>query len=396
MQQKNLLLVCTVLLFIAASTAQALCVKRSGYLLPPFFVLFTVASGFCLILVAFAIFTHFISGGFVNSSWKLSKHCLFIGLLNGLNGLCVLFSNPFVAGSVQALFAQANVAFTMALSWCLLGERYVSLQWVGAVLIVLGILVEFVPNLASEASGFMFGWSLLFVTGQIPSAAQSVYQESVFRNAQVNVIYMLAWSSIGQAILLCSLLPMDILFSLVTSTHEPALVQSLMSGWNISLQNQTAALVIIFYMIGMLLTMTAQTILVKYSSASLQSLILTMVTPCSSLAFSIPLLCPPPYTEPLKVTTCFALLIVVTGVLLFRHGETSNQEDCADPELKPLIRQTSVGEKSARPSIMNSRMGAIASEWSAENREGSEIPIWLEYTTYSTSQAYDKVFDKGQ
>ena len=96
------------------------------------------------------------------------------------------------------------------------------------------------------------------------------------------------------------------------------------------------------------------------------------------------------------MTTCFALLIVVTGVLLFRHGETSNQEDCADPELKPLIRQTSVGEKSARPSIMNSRMGAIASEWSAENREGSEIPIWLEYTTYSTSQACDKVFDKGQ
>lgn len=382
--RRNLFLASIILLFIAASVAQALCVKRSGYLLPPFFVLIAVGGAFSFILVCLAIFVHFTSGGFINSSWKLARHCIFIGFLNGLNGICVLFANPYVAGSVQALFAQANVVFTMALTWCILGHRFVKSQWYGATFILVGICIEFVPDLTTEARGLMLGWSLLFVTGQIPSAAQSVYQEAVFRNAPVNIVYMLAWSSIGQIALFCLLLPIDLLFATIIGSDQ-SLVGALGTGWKICMANSTAQYILTFYMVGMLLTMTAQTILVKYSSASLQSLILTLVTPCSSLAFSIPYLCPAPYTEPLKATTCFALVAVVCGVVMFRYGETAAKESDLE-EMSPLLeRVESKKNVDAIPRLMNSRSGLIASEYTADSSHSQEgdISILMECTHYS-------------
>ena len=90
---------------ILASTGQALAFKRSGYILPPFFVLLTVALSFVVVLVAMASAVRTLSGGFLVSSWAIVRRFLAIGVLNAVNGFCILFSNPHVAGSSQALLA---------------------------------------------------------------------------------------------------------------------------------------------------------------------------------------------------------------------------------------------------------------------------------------------------
>ena len=52
-------------------------------------------------------------------------------------------------------------------------------------------------------------WALVFVCGQLPAALGAVYQEHVFREAKVNVVYMLAWASLFQFVFLLCAAPLN-------------------------------------------------------------------------------------------------------------------------------------------------------------------------------------------
>jgi hypothetical protein len=90
---------------------QAVCFKAVGYPLGPYpyFILIVVSSAFVPIFFAVVFYIKVFSGGFVEeqTSWKFKRHFMVIGALNALNGIFIIFSNPYVSGVLQAMLSQA-------------------------------------------------------------------------------------------------------------------------------------------------------------------------------------------------------------------------------------------------------------------------------------------------
>lgn len=115
----------------------------------------------------------------------------------------------------------------MLLAVTCVGTRFSRLEYLGALVIFAGLAVDIGPSVvqgSSLSSGTKASWAVVFLAGQVPAAAGSIYQalsrrfcckslrlelvtllsstlqEIAFREAKCNVIYMMAWSSLAQAI----------------------------------------------------------------------------------------------------------------------------------------------------------------------------------------------------
>ena len=121
-----------------------------------------------------------------------------------------------------------------------------------------------------------------------------IYQEKVFSGTphRVNVVYMLAWASLAQAIVLLCAFPINFIPWFGSMRPDQA---------GIYLENATACLAyadgmpkacagsasgLVFCVLAMLATSIVQTFLVKYSSAVLSVFVITLVTPVSAFAFT--------------------------------------------------------------------------------------------------------------
>jgi len=199
------LLLASVALIVCA-TGQALVFKSVAYPLGPYpyFILITVSSAFVPIFFAVVLYINCFSGGFqeAQTTWAFKKHFMVIGALNALNGIFIIFANPYVAGVLQTLLSQAAIPFTMALAVVYVGTKFSCWEYLGAFIIFGGLAVEIAPSLShggSLSAGTSTTWAAVFLIGQLPSAVGSIYQEMAFREAKCNVIYMMAWSSLAQA-----------------------------------------------------------------------------------------------------------------------------------------------------------------------------------------------------
>ena len=77
-----------------------------------------------------------------------------------------------------------------------------------------------------------------------------------------------------------------------------------------------------FCVLTMLLSNLFQALLVKYSSALLSTLVITMVTPCSAFAFTFPSLMGS-HAEDMSWILWLSLLVLVVGVLVYRTGDAT-------------------------------------------------------------------------
>lgn len=111
------------------------------------------------------------------------------------------------------MLLQANIPATMALSVVFLRSRYAWSQYLGATVVMAGVMCSLGPEFRqaassdhSDASGMFsgsFGWSLIFLLASIPAALNTIYQEYAFREQSMDIGYLMAWSNLGGQ---CSLL----------------------------------------------------------------------------------------------------------------------------------------------------------------------------------------------
>ena len=110
------------------------------------------------------------------NTWALKKRFLAIGVLNGLNGILVIFSVAHTAGTLQALLAQLIIPFTLVLARVCVGAAYSRAHYAGVVVIVAGLAIEVASvftarSAAGGAGGDPLGqgsplWALVFALGQ--------------------------------------------------------------------------------------------------------------------------------------------------------------------------------------------------------------------------------------
>jgi drug/metabolite transporter (DMT)-like permease len=250
-------------------------------------------------------------------------------LLNGLNGILIIFSNPHVAGVVQSALSQVVIPVTLMLSVCYLGASFSHMMYAGALIIFAGVAIELAPSLFSalheggnEASTSGF-WALAFVLGQVPAALCSIYQEQAFtQGVRVNVVLMMAWSSLAQFVFLLVAVPLDWIPGFGTTTPSGFANEM----WDAVLctanrleanpECSNAAVVLACCIATMLFTNVFQALLVKHSSAALAVLVLTL----------IPWLMGPQHTEQMSGTQIAALAVLMTGVCVYRYADVTSEE----------------------------------------------------------------------
>ena len=66
-------------------------------------------------------------------TWKYKKAFMLIGLLNGINGVLIIFSNPHVPGVTQSVLSQAVIPLTLGLSVLILRMRVRQAGWAWSV-----------------------------------------------------------------------------------------------------------------------------------------------------------------------------------------------------------------------------------------------------------------------
>ena len=347
-------------LTVASASLQAVVFKLTGYVLGPF-------PYFILLCVSFAFVPIFFSGVFcieryakiapAARAWSYKKAFMLIGLLNGLNGVMIIFSNPHVAGVAQSTLSQAVIPLTLGLSVLILRSSFSKMMWLGAFVILCGVGVELSPSFilplqstpaqprstpfaaatATAAAGdepTNQWWSVVFALGQLPAALCSIYQEQAFtRGVRINVVYMMAWSSLAQFVSLCIAAPLDFIPGFGNSGTFDGFLLSFRNAslcvandWPDHPECGTAGVLLACCIVTMLLTNIFQALLVKHSSASLSVLVLTLITPASTFCFTFPALMGENHTEKMSSKQWVALVVLMAGVGVYRYADVNQMK----------------------------------------------------------------------
>eukprot|EP00941_MAST-03F_sp_MAST-3F-sp1_P003731 g3731.t1 len=209
----------------------------------------------------------------------------------------------------------------------------------GAFVIFLGVLVELSPSVIGalrhegETNGTNGFWAIVFASSQLPAALCSIYQEQAFtQGVRVNVVYMMAWSSLAQFIMLFFAIPFDFLPGFGTTTAS-GFGREMHDAWKCVLDDleghpecKTAGFTLFCCIATMLFTNVFQALLVKHSSAALSVLVMTLITPVSTFCFTLPSLMGKEYTEKMSNIQIIALGILMVGVSLYRYADVMSNE----------------------------------------------------------------------
>jgi hypothetical protein len=302
-------------------------------------------------------------------------------------------------------------------------------MYFGAFIIMCGVGLELSPSFISKsipgnttgmlhdagANASSWWWSVLFALGQVPAALCSIYQEQAFnRGVRINVVYMMAWSSLAQFISLCFAVPLNFIPGFGNAGGSISGFMGNMYNATLCVRNNlpnhsaecsSAGVLLALCVLTMLLTNVFQALLVKHSSASLSVLVLTMITPASTFCFTLPFLMGKDHTETMSITEWLALVILMIGVVIYRYAdilerkeevgsgdnsiEDDNGQDSRDrASSHPSISSSNRHSKTiaSRPLLMGTRSGIINSEYtgggklSKEARRKRHISIFFEGT----------------
>mmetsp|Transcript_99820 Transcript_99820/g.310936 ORF Transcript_99820/g.310936 Transcript_99820/m.310936 type:complete len:427 (-) Transcript_99820:313-1593(-) len=389
-------------LLLTSNVAQRVTFKFLGYTLGPYpyFVLLSISGVFVPIFALICIAIVVTTGGFLaeTRTW----HCLgvnaVIGCFNALQGAGMVFANPHVPGHLQALLQQGVIPFTFATSLLTIGAHFSWQQYLGVLLIVVGVCVQLGPDLlaagAEDAAQAPGAWASLFLLAQLPVALSAVLQERAFSKRPVNVFYMMFWASLAQFGTLLLLAPLGISPSAPGQAGWEAVLAYMQEAVSVVQHDGGAAETLSGCMLTMLLAQLAQAYMVKLSSAAFTVLCLALVMPASALAFSTQMVMGP-HVERLGLGSVAALVLVFVGISMYQLDGGSAEGEAPDkPRGAPgpgpregrlaaalLERRPTGGPRDGQRPIVrlcSGGVGVISSGYT--NAEGAPCALWEEQT----------------
>eukprot|EP01112_Ceratiomyxa_fruticulosa_P021642 TRINITY_DN768_c0_g1_i1.p1 TRINITY_DN768_c0_g1~~TRINITY_DN768_c0_g1_i1.p1 ORF type:complete len:517 (+),score=83.99 TRINITY_DN768_c0_g1_i1:1275-2825(+) len=239
------------------------------------------------------------------------------------------------------------VLYTSAKSWETHVKSFYSLaQYVGAVIILSGLVVSVFPALKSGAGAFKY--DLMFFTATIPTALSGVYKEIAFRDAEdMDVWYLNGWVALFQFLIGLTYAPLAAVMSGLPIRDIPSnLYQGLfcfLLGRNFvvdkcltsfpcgdtticcdSCNGVYPGVSDVSALWGMLMYMTANVaynvflvLVIKHGSAALMYVASTLVLPLGSICFTIPAFLGRNATK-FNIYDGAGLVVVLVGLITYR------------------------------------------------------------------------------
>jgi len=146
----------------------------------------------------------------------LSKRSFAImGGLDGIAGIMQTFAATYLGGPLLILLGQSAIPISMIISKYLLKAKYTGFQYIGALIVVGGIMVVLAPTLTGTGSVL---WSSMMVASALPTALSTVYKEIALGETELDPIYLNGWIAVFQ---FCFSLMLCIPASLTSSPPVP-------------------------------------------------------------------------------------------------------------------------------------------------------------------------------
>eukprot|EP00753_Platysulcus_tardus_P006151 PLAT14002.1.p1 GENE.PLAT14002.1~~PLAT14002.1.p1 ORF type:complete len:498 (-),score=172.61 PLAT14002.1:160-1521(-) len=121
-----------------------------------------------------------------------------MGLFDTLYNIFSTFPVPHLGGDLSNVLNQTILPFNMLGSWLFLKAKFKGAHYLGAVMVVYGVLVKLSPSFGTATFQGSIGWILLMVLSQTPAAASNVYKEIALKEYDLDVWYASAWIGVYQ------------------------------------------------------------------------------------------------------------------------------------------------------------------------------------------------------
>lgn len=253
-----------------------------------------------------------------------------MGLLDSLAGIMQTLATNFLAnGSLVILLQQAAIPISMMISYYLMKKRYMNSQYVGAVIVTIGLVVVLLPSFihpTSSGSNIPL-WAGIMVASCIPMCLSSVYKEIALGDADIDAIYMNGWIAVYQMLASIPLLIPSAPLSNLTVGELP---ENLWNGAKCFVRINTvmhgkhkddcsmSPIYVSFYLAFNIGYNILILLILKFGSANILWLAMTIMVPLGNVAFALDFM---PNHRALKFTDILGLVLIISGLIIYRFYE---------------------------------------------------------------------------
>jgi hypothetical protein len=268
-----------------------------------------------------------------------------MGILDGIAGLMQSFAVNYIpSGSLIVLLYQAAIPISMVISKLILKVKYAIHNYVGASIVVVGLIVVLVPSFVNPASsssacgGDSSGgggpsqaliaiWCAVLIASCIPMTLSSVYKEKALGEVEIDVVYMNGWIAIYQFLVSVALAVPSAYASNLTPQELP---KNMMDGAKcyVGINSilvaegstcpddcQMAPLYVTLYLFFNVLYNILIIMILKYGSSNILWLAMTIIVPMANFSFALPFM---PSPQPLTVWNDIGLVVIMLGLIIYR------------------------------------------------------------------------------
>lgn len=271
-----------------------------------------------------------------------------MGGYDSLAGIMQTFAINYISNaSMIVLVQQSAIPISMVISSYALNSVYTKSQYVGASIVLLGIIVVLIPNMmgsesatASGASGngdsnssSQLWWILLLVVSCVPMCLSSVYKEKALGETEIDIMYLNGWVAIFQflvALPLC--IPTGYLQKIPLSQIWPNLHDGMMCWMGVNGVTEehnplglplddcsSAPLFVTTYLFFNVVFNFLIIVILKHGSANIMWMASTVIVPLSNVAFSLKFM---PGSQPLRTGDLIGLAVIMGGLVVYRFSGT--------------------------------------------------------------------------
>ncbi|KAF4034929.1 Chloroquine-resistance transporter-like protein [Phytophthora infestans] len=256
-----------------------------------------------------------------------------MGGLDSVAGILQVFAATYLGGSLIILLGQAAIPISMLISSLLLKAKYSKYQYVGAVVVTLGLLIVLGYGGSSGSTGtdphLMVLWSVVMIFSCVPMCLSSVYKEKALGEAELDAVFLNGWIAVFQF-----LFSIPLTFPAAMVGDHPVtpreLPENLHDGLMCYLGQNTitegahkddcekATVYVTAYLLFNVAYNLLIILILKFGSANILWLAMTIMVPLGNVAFTFPFM---PEHQPLHAKDIAGLLFIMMGLFVYRFLE---------------------------------------------------------------------------
>jgi drug/metabolite transporter (DMT)-like permease len=189
---------------VAARTVDQVLYYRLSYMYSSyvwFLGAIMIPVGYLFVLWPIVWYKMYVSKEIDDEHRQFSQKAMFImATFDTLSNVIGTFAVPYLSGSVINVLNNSVLPITMALAIVILRTKFKMTHYIGAVLVIVGILVRLTPQFQNSGNSEKDSglWIVVYIASLIPMGLSNVYKEGGLKKMKSDVWYVNAWIGVWQ------------------------------------------------------------------------------------------------------------------------------------------------------------------------------------------------------